>query len=67
VILFGRGVPSEEQTGGFTESPLEMDIADLAVLGALFFAGRVPSVRGTDPGSSPEVTHLGHALNTYSF
>ena len=27
----------------------------------------VPSVRGTDPGSSPEMTHLGHALNTYSF
>jgi hypothetical protein len=27
----------------------------------------VLSVRGTDPGSSPEMTHLGHALNTYSF
>jgi len=27
----------------------------------------MPSVRGTDPGSSPEMTHLGHALNTYSF
>ena len=31
------------------------------------FLSEVPSVRGTDPGSSPEMTHLGHALNTYSF
>ncbi len=43
-----------------------------AIARALKLKGRrlaveVPSVRGTNPGSSPEMTHLGHALNTYSF
>ena len=66
VELFGWAVGSEEQTGSLTESPLEVDVADLGVLGALVLAGRLAC--GFDQAAvGDEVTDGGETADIVDF